>query len=157
MKVLSDSNKCTILLFMRLLFYVARKCFGAIVSKSSGSWHQNFPEDCEIITPKRSGPTLRTRGINYTVVHLLVLISFNGRNKLKLCNDAFFVRPWPHSSQWVPLLECNACQLTRAVWMYGLYSGVNIDSGCVFLHICKRCSRKEWLITCWIILGNNSL
>jgi len=37
-----DTNKRTILYCMRTITYIASTCFGAIISPSSGSWHQNF-------------------------------------------------------------------------------------------------------------------
>jgi hypothetical protein len=37
-----NTNWCTILWFMGTMFYIAPTCFGAIMSPSPGSWHQNF-------------------------------------------------------------------------------------------------------------------
>ena len=37
-----NSKKCTILLFMCAIFYIASACFGVIISQSSRSRHQNF-------------------------------------------------------------------------------------------------------------------
>jgi hypothetical protein len=39
---LCNTNKCTILYFIRSVFCIPATCFGVIISPSSGSWHKHF-------------------------------------------------------------------------------------------------------------------
>jgi len=39
---LRNTKKCTILEFMRTIFYIASTCFGVVISPSSENWHKNL-------------------------------------------------------------------------------------------------------------------